>query len=273
MLNLDLKLDLITSKTNTSIVKYAKLANKKYRFDTNLYLCEGIKLFEEALNFNANIECVIVENDANLTLNCVKNLEECLKNDVKVLCVSHDVFQKVTTEISPQGIITVCRFDNSKIRFLDNELVNYSNEKVMLFESVRDPGNLGTILRNAVAFGYDRLILSSDCVDIYSPKVIRASMGAIFKLKIDIVSNVMQTIINLKNSGKRILSSVLNNNALVVGQVMLSNNDVIIIGNEGHGISSNLIEISDGTIFIPIESNTESLNASVASTIFMWEQY
>ncbi|MBQ7760804.1 MAG: RNA methyltransferase [Clostridia bacterium] len=273
MLNEELKLDIITSKTNSTIIKISKLNDKKYRNSEKLFLCDGIKLFKEAVSFYAKIKYIIVKNDAILDDECIKKLKECLNKQLKVICVNSDVFNKITTEQAPQGIITVCEFLDTKHRYLNEERIDYSNEHMMFLESIRDPGNLGTIIRNSVAFGYDRIILTSDCVDLYSPKVIRATMGAIFKIKIDVVSNVEATILNLKRSKKRILASSLGNKSLVLDSEKLSGNDVVVIGNEGHGVSNGMLYMSDDTVFIPMEPNSESLNASVAATIFMWEQY
>ena len=273
MINDELKLNVIVSKSNSTIMKISKLAEKKYRSAEKLFLCEGTKLFKEAFEFGVNIKCVVVRNDVVFDDVCVKMLKECLKKQVNVICVSEEVFKKLTTEQAPQGIITVCNYLGSQHRFLSNEIVDYSNEKIMFLESVRDPGNIGTIIRNAVAFNFDRLILSNDCVDLYSPKVVRATMGGIFKIKIDIASDVKTTILNLKKSGKRVLSSSLGDKSLVLGKDKITKNDAIVIGNEGHGVSRDVISLSDNTIFIPMEQNTESLNASVAATIFMWEQY
>lgn len=273
MIENELMLETITSKSNSTIVKISKLADKKHRNIDKLFICDGIKLFKEAVNYGAKIDYIFVKNDAIFDEDCIKMLKECLKKQVKVVSVPSDVFNKLTTESAPQGIITVCKFLDNLHRSLSCEKEDYSNQRIMFLESIRDPGNLGTIIRNSVAFGYDRLILTSDCADIYSPKVIRATMGAIFKLKIDIVDNVNQAILNLKKSGKRVLASALGKKSIVLGNENLSNNDVVIIGNEGHGVSDDLLSMADDTIFIPIEKNTESLNASVAATIFMWEQY
>lgn len=273
MLDEKLKLDIITSKSNQLIVKISKLNEKKYRNSERLFLCDGIKLFKEAITYGAPIKYIIVKNCADLDDETLKMLTECLKKEIKILCVTEEVFNKITTEHAPQGIITVCEFLNSEHRYLNQENVDYSNERIMFLESIRDPGNVGTIVRNSVAFGYDRLILSADCVDIYSPKVIRATMGAIFKQKIDIVSDLEKTVLNLKMSGKKIVTSSLGKKSLVLGKEILSDKDVIVIGNEGHGASEKILSISDDTIFIPMQPNTESLNASVAATIFMWEQY
>ena len=144
-------------------------------------------------------------------------------------------------------------------------------KKAMILESVRDPGNIGTIFRNAVALGVEKMIISSDCADIYSPKVVRASMGAIFKLDICVVDDLIETVENLKQDGRRVLATALDDKALVLGKDKVGADDVIVLGNEGHGMSQKLIDACSDILFIPMNENTESLNVAMASAIIMWE--
>ena len=270
MNNLYFDLPLITGKTNSTIVRIGKLQNKKYRNDENLFICDGVKLFKEAFKYKANIKYIILDNSASFDDETKEIIKECKENAV-VMCVDETVFKKLTTESSPQGIITVCEYLYTKHSFNKYTKYNDKNEKIVILESVRDPGNMGTILRNAVAFGIDRLILSSDCADIYSPKVVRSSMGAIFKLKIDIFDDIIKCIEDLKSSGRRVLGTALRRNSLVLSKNPINYSDVFILGNEGHGLSDKTIDVCTDTLFIPIMENTESLNVSTASAILMWE--
>lgn len=261
--------DYITSKSNSTIVKIAKLLNKKGRKESQLFALDGVKLFIEAYNFSADIECIVLKEDLCLDKETIEKIRLLQNTGVKVYCVSESVFSKLTEESAPQGIITVCKF--LKNHQINNFALTNKQEKIMVFESVRDPGNVGTILRNAAAFGINRLIFTSDCADIYSQKVIRSSMGAIFKLKIDIVDNLPDILGELKKQGKCVISTTLKDNSLKLGECLINENDVFVIGNEGHGISTEVIAISDATLFIPMCENTESLNASIAAAIIMWE--
>ncbi len=273
MLNEIFNVETITSKANSTIVKIAKLSNKKHRNEENLFVCDGKKLLIEAINFGAKIKYIILKNDINLENDIIEKILRCQKDGTIILCVNEQVFSKLTDENAPQGIITVCEFLREKHRHLTNVENTIPNEKIFILESVRDPGNIGTIVRNAAAFGIDRLIFSSDCADIYSSKVIRAAMGAIFKIKIDIVDDLITTINNLKADGRRVLGATLGKNSLILGKIELISNDVFVVGNEGHGLSKEVINASNETIFIPMCENTESLNAAIASSIFMWELY
>lgn len=270
MNNLIFNVTEITSKTNSTIVKIGKLDNKKYRNEEKLFVCNGIKLFNEAVNFNAKIKYIILNNETVFDDLVIKSIKLQQDKGVTILCVSDGVFDKLSDEQAPQGIITVCEFMENNHTFfsLKNE---YFDGKIMLFESIRDPGNVGTIIRNSAAFGIDRLIFSSDCADIYSSKVIRAAMGAVFKAKIDIVDDLCGAIQILKNNGKRVLGAALKNDSLVLGKDELSTHDVVIIGNEGHGLSEKVLSLCDDTLFIPMCENTESLNAAIATAIIMWE--
>ncbi|MBO5439072.1 MAG: RNA methyltransferase [Clostridia bacterium] len=261
----------IVSKTNSTIVKISKLENKKYRNIEKLFICNGIKLFLEAISFNAKIKYIVLNNKSIFDAEIVEKIKAQQGNGVSILCVSDIVFDKLTDEQAPQGIITVCSYFEEKHSFFTNAKNKYFENKIMLFESIRDPGNVGTIIRNAAAFGIERLIFSSDCADIYSTKVIRAAMGAVFKVNIDVVNDFNDVILSLKKGGKRVLGAALKSNSLVLGKDELSTQDVVVIGNEGHGLSSEVLSLCDNTLFIPMCENTESLNAAIATAIIMWE--
>ncbi|MBQ7225004.1 MAG: RNA methyltransferase [Clostridia bacterium] len=264
--------DCISSRTNGTIVKITKLLNKKSRKEEELFTLDGVKLFKEALNFGADIKFIIIKEDASLDCEIVDLIKNLQVGGVQVVCALDSAFSKLTEENAPQGIITVCGFLKN-IKSVDFVEKVDENERVMAFESIRDPGNMGTILRNAAAFGIDRVILSSDCADIYSQKVMRASMGAAFKLRIDIVSDVKKTVETLKEQGRRVISTTLKENSLRLGNCEVNRKDVFVVGNEGHGVSDEIINISNETLFIPMCDNTESLNASIASAILMWELF
>lgn len=271
MNNLIFNVPLITGKTNSTIVKIGKLQNKKYRNEEKLFICDGIKLFLEADKFDAVIKYIIIDNNAKLNQEICEIIKKYKGKGTSILCVETDAFKKLTTESAPQGIITVCEYYFTKYSFVDAASCKNNITKIMMLESVRDPGNLGTILRNAVAFGIDNLILSSDCVDIYSPKVVRSSMGAIFKLNITVVDDLLDTIANFKKAGRRVIGTALGRDSLVLSKDQIYKSDVFILGNEGHGLSEETIKNCSDTLFIPICENTESLNVSIAAAILMWE--
>ena len=137
---------------------------------------------------------------------------------------------------------------------------------------MRDPGNLGSVIRSAVAFGVDHIVLTADCADIYNPKTVRSAMGSLYRTKVTIVNDFESFISAAKHNGRRVFAAELSENAKSLHEVGLTKGDIVIIGNEGHGISKDISTICSGSVYIPISKKTESLNASVAAAIFMWEQ-
>ena len=148
-----------------------------------------------------------------------------------------------------------------------------AGKSVLMLESVRDVGNMGTILRSAKAFGIDALIISSDCADLYNPKTIRAAMGALFTQRVVVVDDIANTVLSLRESGARVFAAALDRNAKKLGSFPLQKGDVILIGNEGHGLSNEAIAACDECVYIPMENGSESLNASIAASVCMWELY
>lgn len=272
MNNIIFNVPLISGKNNPTITDISKLSAKKYRMQNKLFVCDGVKLFLEAVKYGANIRYIVLDNSAEISKEVAECVRKCAMNGTKILCVESYVFEKLTSENSPQGIITVCDFYTKRHTFSTSVKNNeIRGKKAMILESVRDPGNIGTIFRNAVALGVEKMIISSDCADIYSPKVVRASMGAIFKLDICVVDDLIETVENLKQDGRRVLATALDDKALVLGKDKVSADDVIVLGNEGHGMSQKLIDACSDILFIPMNENTESLNVAMASAIIMWE--
>ena len=145
------------------------------------------------------------------------------------------------------------------------------NDKIIALNSVRDPSNLGAIIRSAVAFGVSHIVLSSDCVDPYNPKTVRAAMGALFKIKITIVSDFASFIRDSILAGRNVYAAELREGAFPLDEIAFSSQDIVIIGNEGHGIDESISSLCTASVYIPISGMIESLNASVAASILMWE--
>ena len=202
---------------------------------------------------------------------------EAEKSGAETVLLSPDVFSKITEERAPDGIIAVVR----NLKNLHKELspsdipaLAASGKRIMAFESLRDPGNLGTVIRSASAFGVDTLILSADCADIYNPKTLRGAMGAIFSREIFFCRELPETLARFSCEGRRVLAATLENEAVAVGKAALTERDIILIGNEGHGLSRSAIAASDLSVILPIDTGrgVESLNAATAASVFMWEQ-
>jgi TrmH family RNA methyltransferase len=145
-------------------------------------------------------------------------------------------------------------------------------ERALSLYSLRDPGNLGAVIRSAVAFGVQHIVLSSDSADIYNPKTVRAAMGTMFGVRISVVSDFASFVRAAKECGRAVYAAELREGAKSVKDIDLSADDIFIIGNEGHGIPDEISAQCTGSVYIPISEGAESLNASVAAAVFMWEQ-
>ena len=269
--------EVITSRNNQLVKWAASLADKKNRKESGYFMAEGVKLTREALEAGLPVDyCIVSENKKKPVLD---SLDE-FKNDeryekCRVITVSDSVFEKISTEKAPQGVISIIKHLDF-VRDMDiiykEEFFLKPEEKAIFLFSVRDPSNLGAVIRSSVAFGVDHVILSSDCADVYNPKTVRSAMGSLFRVKVTTVSDVSSFISAARAHSRRIFAAELTENAMSLNEAGLRASDIIMIGNEGHGIDAEVSSKCDGSIYIPISKKTESLNASVAAAIFMWEQ-
>lgn len=268
--------DVISARTNPLLVRLCKLDEKKHREEEKIFRLDGIKLLLEAIDFGVEIEYILVHEDTYEKILEILT-EHTGKMDISsrgtLVRLSDSAFEKLSNEKSPEGVITIAKYIDKihKRCKIEKDGVLSVEGKTLMIESVRDPGNLGTMLRSAAAFGFSNVVVTSDCADIYNPKTVRAAMGAIFKLCIIRVDDAVSTISALKKGGRRVLAAALDGSAVRLGDFELKQNDVFLIGNEGHGLSSEAIAASDKTVFIPMAEGTESLNAAIAASVCMWE--
>ena len=254
----------ITSRQNPLAVRLAKLASGKYRREEGLFLAEGVKLASEAVGAGAVKYLLITEDKAGLPL-----VSQALDCGGEVVIMSRGVMEKISTESSPQGVIAVCRMMSDL--HCGAEKAAPSSGGVLILDRVRDPGNLGTILRSAEAFGGVRLYISG-CADIYSPKTVRGSMGAVFRVPTVEFHDTECAVRYAKSEGRRVLGAALDKTAACLGDYVPSAADAVVIGTEGQGISPGVISMCDGRIYIPM-SGGESLNCAVAASVIMWEMW
>ena len=245
----------ITSRSNKKIVDTLKLRNKKYRDRTSLFTFEGYKVFCEARSAGIEFSDVFVREDA-----MAKYPE--LADTEHITVVSESVYEKLTQDSSPDGIFCVAKKPG---------VLSANNGSKLIAVSVRDPGNIGTMIRTALAFGIGELILSEDCADIYSPKVVRAAMGALFRQKVITVTDIKAKIEEIKNGGYTVCATALNERSVPLSDIEITQRTCFVIGNEGHGLDTDIISLCDNQVIIPIDPHSESLNAAVAAAILMWE--
>ncbi len=256
----------ITSRNNRLIIDMAKLRDKKYRDEKKLFYFEGRKLLEEAISKNAELKYVfLTEKNAHLA--------DRLPSSCEKILVSDEVYAKLSEEKSPEGVFSVAKHLDS----LHNFATIYNGvkfERCLAAVSVRDPGNLGTLMRSAGALGIDTLIMSSDCADVYNPKTLRASMGALFRLKTVKCSDIAGTLAALPQNEIIPIAASLSDKAGVLGVSPLPENVCFVVGNEGHGLPREVIDsCAGGEIIIPMQKGAESLNVSGAAAILLWEDY
>ncbi len=268
--------EIITSRSNPLVKWASSLGDKKYRDAEGAFLIEGEKLCFEALDAGLPVIRIFVEDGKQAGI--LQRLEEYSENEIygqtPITLLSESAFSKISSEKSPQGIIIAIKYLDF-FRKLDiiykEEFFLKPSERAIILCSIRDPGNLGSVIRSAVAFGTEHVILTDDCVDLYNSKTVRAAMGSLFKIKATVVSDMTACIDAMRSHGRRVFAAELRQNALPISEISPIPTDVVVIGNEGHGISQDVSAACTGSIYIPISENTESLNASVAAGVLMWE--
>lgn len=252
----------ITSKDNDIVKHIRKLKEKKYREENNEFIIEGIKLLEEAINENADIEKVIICDDCNLENDIYNELKyEIAKLDC--IYVSEKIFEYISDVKTPQGIMAIIKKDNR------NKEINYNEDVILVLDNIQDPGNMGTILRTADSLNLKQIIISKGSSDVYNPKVVRSTMGAIFRINIIESEDLIKTVKELKKHKISVVSTSLDTNKSIYD--IEYNKTAIIIGNEANGVSQELQDLSDNKVKIPMLGKTESLNASVATAIILYE--
>lgn len=255
----------ITSRKNSKIIRACSLEDKKYRDREGLFAFEGEKLLFEAISENIEIkEVFFTERAGN---NCRELLENAAKKGASLYLVSEEVYSKLTYEKASQGIFAVAKKKEISIFSEDSD---FSMGYIVL-ESVRDPSNVGAILRSCTALGNSNILLSCDCADVYGYKTIRSAMGAVFKANILLTDDIKESMEILKKHGK-VYAAALTDGAKSIVETDFNVCDSIIIGNEGHGVSETVLENCDNAVIIPMQCGTESLNASVAAAILIWEK-
>ncbi len=270
--------EIITSRQNRRVVDVYKLLTKKERDHTRLFRFDGVKLLEEAFHKGVEIHSIFLrESDAQAIQAALaeRGADAVLHRSAGVFYLTEEVFDKISEEKSPQGVITVAKYIDKFQKFAtiynSDDFLRMKKERIVLLESVRDPSNLGAIIRSAAAFGVDRLILSDDCADLYHPKTVRASMGTLFDFPIDQVADLPAAIHGLRAGGRRVYAAALTDRALELDQLTGQAGDCVVIGNEGHGLSQTVMDACTDAVIIPMSERAESLNAAVAAAILMWE--
>lgn len=249
----------ITSNSNQQIKDWKKLHTRKERKMTSTYLVEGFHLVEEALNYKKDaIQKVIVRediltNDAYLTMNI---------DAKKVITVSEQVAAELSETETNQGIFAVVAID--KIDFPETV-----NGPFLLLDAVQDPGNVGTMIRTADAAGFQGVILGKGTVDLYNSKTLRSAQGSHFHIEV-YEGDLSEFISRLKDQDVKIYGTALNEDAESYKNINEDKTFALMVGNEGSGISNDMMALVDQNIYIPMKGQSESLNVAIAASIIMF---
>lgn len=235
---------MIESINNEKIKRYSKLLQKKYRDEAGLYIVSTDHLVKEALKQNIVQEIFLLDGYENRYGN--------------VTYVSEQVMRKLTSLKTLPSVVAVVKKQNS----------NSIKGNVIMLDGLQDPGNVGTIIRSAVAFNFDTIIVGNNTVDIYNEKVLRASEGMIYNVNI-IKKDLVDSIMDLKLKGYTVIGTKVDNGKKI--EDVNCEKYAFIVGNEGNGISNEILDMCDEYIYIDMNKKCESLNVGIASSIVMYE--
>ena len=249
----------IQSRQNAALKHLARLGReRKYRRSTGEMLCEGEKMLTEALRSGAEIKTVLVRRGFESG-----ELRQAEKQGAAMYCAEDALFRLASEVESPQNVIFSCMQPQWDAAALDGK------EQVLLLDGLQDPGNLGTILRTAEAFALGAVVLCEGCADPFSPKVVRSTMGAVFRLPC-VQLPLADALALLKTAGLPVYAIALHEDSVPLSSVSLGR-AAVIIGSEGRGVSESALRLSDRRVIIPMHGRAESLNAGVAAAIVIYE--
>ena len=255
----------ITSSNNRLIVRIKALKMRKYREKYRLFFTEGLKFVMEGIESGSHIVHIVISNSF-FESEYYANYSNRLNNSNAILYMVPDqLFREISDTENPQGILAVAEIPQYEISSILHE-----DSLVVVLDEIQDPGNLGTILRTAHAAGFDAAIVLKGSVDAYNPKTIRSSAGSIFHIPVISCHDTRECMECLKEKGIRIYGTHIGAEKNHY-QVRLDKGAAILIGNEARGLSEEIIKYVDETIKIPMPGGAESLNASVAAGIVIYE--
>jgi len=245
-------METLTSLKNPKVLSWRSLKDKKGREENHAFLVEGARMVREALASSFTVRAVLLREDYRPGFP--------LPRDVPAFLLPEHVFQSVCDTKTPQGVAAV----------LDLQARPASGSRLLALDGVQDPGNVGTIVRTADASGFDGVLLSPDCADLFSPKVLRSTMGSVFRLGFSFPASLPGALVQLKKDGYSVLSSQLDGDPFFERK-NVSPSFVLIIGNEGNGISEPVRNVATHRLCLPMRGGAESLNAAVAAGIMMYD--
>lgn len=240
----------ITSLKNPKVTAWKALKDRKGRRESGCFLVEGRKMVEEALASAFDVEAVLVQEGMELPDGLTMPVYELPAHVLAAVCDTK----------TPQGIAAVVRMKEQSAL----------GKHIVVLDGVQDPGNVGTIIRTADAAGLDGVLLSNQCADVFSPKVLRATMGSIFRMNLRTTDDLPGELTKLREKGYSILSSQLDGTPFYERE-KVAEQFALIIGNEGNGVSEQVQQTATHRVRLPMRGGAESLNAAIAAAIMMYE--
>lgn len=255
--------NIITSKDNPIIKLYQKLSSsKKERLQYGLFVLEGLRIVEDALKENSGLTHLIITKQVYEKFG--SNIFQADLRDTKIIVISNELGNKISSTDTTQGIFAVCRIPvQKKTDFKENG-------RYIILYGLQDPGNAGMIIRTADALGIDGIIMSNSC-DLYSPKVIRSTMGSVFRTDISIENNTEKLFEILDANKVNTSAAVVDTDAENINICGFGGKQAVFIGNEGNGLPKEISARCNRRITIPMNGSINSLNAAMAAGIIMWE--
>lgn len=265
-------MDTIISQSNEKVKMIKNLNDKKFRKEYQAFYLEGIKVVTEILESEKAMDIMFIAFSKDILLQChggeklFQKLQQ--SKNVKVIEVDKKVFKNVTDTVNTQGVLAVLR---KKLYSIEEEIKKNSNS-ILLLDQIQDAGNLGTIIRSADAFDTRLILCTAGTVDVYSPKVIRSTMGAILRVKVLFIEDISLAIEILKKNHYTIIGTSLQTESKLE-EIDTNEKKAFVLGNEANGVSKDILATCDTLVKIPMTKTAESLNVSVAASIMLYEEY
>lgn len=267
---------LITSKSNEKVKFVKSLNEKKFRQKNNAYYLEGLKVTYEILNSEEAVNILFIAYSSEILLKnkCEKFNEKellnlCLKKNIQIIDIAENIFKDMCETVTPQGILCVIKNIAKDIR---EELIKNKEKNVFILDGVQDPGNIGTIVRNAVAFDIKNIICLNNTTDVFSPKSLRSTMGTILKVNVFYAHSEDEIFKLLKDTGYCLVGTSLSS-SIDIDKLEFDKSYAFILGNEANGVRNEVLEKCEKNIKIKMTDKIDSLNVSVASGIIGYYQY
>lgn len=258
----------IQSSSSKQFKMLKTLTQRKGRYKNQKYIIEGIRIIEQAIIENQKIHSIYVKESIFNNEETDKLLNKLKSSGLEIIVMEDNLFDEISDTVTSQGLIAVLDMEINEL----GRIFNLEETRILILDRIQDPGNLGTMIRTADAANFDCVLLSKGTVDPYNQKVIRSTMGSIFQIPVIQSENIISDIKLLYEKGFQVIATELDG-AEEYDAINYKSKMAIIIGNEGSGVSKDILELNTQNVIIPMAGKAESLNASVAAAVVMYEVF